>query len=491
MDCSDIVDFNRQLLNRHDLQHSFFQLVRDDPTQGFEFDATSVSGHMYNPAGLDSSDQSDDELRIRLVLGSHLAQHMRHKLEEDKGYTSTVGISTSKLLAKLVGSLNKPKGQTTLMPPYSGTTSNVTTFIDAHDIGKIPNIGFKMSHKIRDHVLGRTAAYDTGLIYGGTKESVTVGDVRCTNNMSPELLEKLLGGAGAERGIGAKAWQLIKGIDDSEVKEIRKMPSQISIEDSYIRLDTMSQIMKEFRILGTSLLKRMRTDLLESDEVDSTGIEQARWIALPKTLRLSTRPRPPLNADGTRSRTFQRISRSGPLPNFVFSLSESIDTLVEKLIQTALLPMFRRLHPESHGWNLSLMNIGVTNMVETASNDRSGGGRDIGNMFKRQEEVLKEWKIEDRDVPPDVLEIHQCGEDLQAREPVSETPVVCPQPSAGSGAELQNSAGETFTSDLVEDEGEWIEDDDETGSLCQTCGTSIPDFAMAAHERFHSHTTSV
>src|SRR5258707_1174926 len=79
----------------------------------------------------------------------------------------------------------------------------------------------------------------------GTFESVKVHDVRLYQGMGSELLEKLLGGVGAERGIGGKVWTLINGIDDSEVKEARKLPSQISIEDSYTRLDTMAQIRKE------------------------------------------------------------------------------------------------------------------------------------------------------------------------------------------------------------------------------------------------------
>ena len=294
-------------------------------------------------------------------------------------------------------------------------------FIDSHDIGKIPGIGFKMSQKIRSHVLSRPAQFEEGLVYGGTKETITVGNIRRYPGMGPELLEKLLGGPGSERGIGFKVWGLINGIDDSEVRRVKKVPSQISIEDSYIRLDTMAQVYKELRMICTTLLKRMRVDLLEDEKTRKIFIRwnspqavdpglvphvaptaSKRWIAHPKTIRLTTRPRPPMNPDGTRSRAFNRISRSGPLPNFVFNLHEGIDVLVEKLVQETLVPMFLRLHPAKQGWNL-FMNVGVTNMVETANEDGTGGGRDIGRMFKRQEEVLKEWKVEDKDVPPDAI----------------------------------------------------------------------------------------
>ncbi|PVH80834.1 DNA/RNA polymerase [Cadophora sp. DSE1049] len=490
MDVSDICDFNQSLLNHNDLAHSFFQLKKDDPTSGFTFDASSIAGHGY-PGSPDISEDptydTNDNLMLRLILGSHLAQHLRWQLEEQKGYTSTVGISTNKLLSKLVGNQNKPKGQTTLLPPYAvaanprddAAESNVTKFIDDLDIGKIPGIGFKMSQQIRNHVLSRPADFDTGLIYGETKASVTVRDVRLHPGMGPEMLEKILGGPGAQRGIGGKVWGLINGIDDTEVQKAKRVPTQISIEDSYIRLDTLPEVLKELRTLATSLIKRMHTDLLDDGgDAESTT---KRWIAHPKTIRLSTRPRPPLNSDGTRTRTFNRISRSGPLPTSVFSLKDGIDAVVEKLVQETLIPMFRKLHPYPSGWNLSLVNIGVTNMVEAASENGKGGGRDISRMFERQEEVLKEWKVEDKDVPPDPVP-------LEKPELVDD--VVQTDPSAGKEVWPVVAGSEDTippTQNTIDDMGVWEEDEEEDGDReqCNSCGAIMPGFAMAAHERFH------
>ncbi|KAB8288212.1 hypothetical protein EYC80_010215 [Monilinia laxa] len=492
MDVTDIVDYNQKLLNPNDLTHSFLQLNRNDPTAGFKFDATMIAGHGYpdlQPCGeaspqyaLNSATPNNDlELLTRLILGSHLAQHLRLSLEEDKGYTSTVGISTNKLLSKLVGNIHKPKGQTTLLPPYEvspsddGLQSNVTMFIDGHDIGKIPGIGFKMSQRIRNHVLPRPAEFESGLIYGGTKESVTARDIRIFAGIGPDTLEKLLGGPGAEKGIGGKVWALINGRDDTDVKDARKVPSQISIEDSYIKLDTMPQLMKELRMLVASLLNRMYQDLLDDDNESETPSK--RWIAYPKTVRLSTRPRPPLNADGTRPRSFNRISRSGPLPNFIFNLNAGIDAIVERLIQETLVPMFRKLHPQRSDWNLSLVNIGVTNMVEAASEDGSGGGRNISLMFKRQEATLKEWKVEDRDVPPDFARNRS---KIPASEIIQAEHIF--EPILGSEDVVyisQDTADEQDLSD--EDEFEL-----DSRGICHVCGAIMPAFAMPAHERFHT-----
>lgn len=244
MDITDMVDYNMDLLSRQNLTACFFHLDRNDPTLGFAFDASTVCGHSFPkipvnhvPPQISTSASSNDDdfpsLYLRLVLGSHLAQHIRQRVEEEKGYTATVGISTNKLISKLVGNLNKPKGQTTLVPPYSSHTgiveSNITQFVDSHDIGKVPGIGFKLGQKIREHVLGRPAAFDAGLIYGVTKEVLLVRDVRLHSDLGPESLERVLGAPGVPKGIGGRIWGLLNGVDDSEVSKAKDVPQQISI----------------------------------------------------------------------------------------------------------------------------------------------------------------------------------------------------------------------------------------------------------------------
>ncbi|KAA6414581.1 MAG: hypothetical protein FRX48_01331 [Lasallia pustulata] len=534
LDVTDVIDYNLDLLNHNDLIHSFFHLDRSDPTVGFAYDASHVSGPTF-PIGLSTASSpppstaklSEDPLELRLRLGGHLAQHIRHKLEEHKGYTATVGVSTNKLLSKLVGNLNKPKGQTTLVPPYVASSdreeSNVTTFIDAHDIGKIPGIGFKLAQKIRHHVLGREATFHAGLVYS-IKENVTVKDVRLYPGMSGELLENLLGGPGFPKGIGAKIWSLIHGVDNTEVGKARKVPQQISIEDSYTRLDTMQEIRKELNMLASSLIKRMQVDLTEADDEDDPPMKEEeessatitttehkgpvvrRWIAHPRTLRLTTRPRPPSNPDGSRTRSFNRISRSCPMPMFVFSLTESVDALADKLVNDALIPAFRKLHPDKSGWNLSLVNVGATNMAEAATDSKDGAGRDIGKMFRKQTDMLKEWKVEDRDVAP--------TNDNERENIPSDNTIRMEEgwdPRRGFGAGLLSTKDPSLDNDIVDMEGEGFSshgskatllstrdgsvDDDawhsegdasDFGDACSICRAVVPPFAMLAHERFHA-----
>lgn len=244
MDVTDLIEYNLGLLNRYDLTACFFHLSRNDPTLGFKIDASRPIGNTFPEAPaspfspLDSSEESPEhhqstDISLRLILGSFLARHLRHQLEEQKGFTATAGISVNKLLSKLVGSLNKPHDQTTLISavPCRGQEleSNVLRLIDSHEIGKIPGIGFKMAQKIRENILGRPVTQDAGLIYGTTNEVVFVRDVRLSLGMGPALLGKLIGGPGVHKKIGHRIWDLMHGIDDSEVSKAKDLPQQISI----------------------------------------------------------------------------------------------------------------------------------------------------------------------------------------------------------------------------------------------------------------------
>lgn len=444
-----------------------------------------------------------DPLHFRLLLASHLAQHIRQKLEYDLCYTATVGISTNKLLSKLVGNVHKPNSQTTLIPPYTADDDdwdNVTPFIDYHEVGKIPGIGFKIAQKLRHHVLQRPADFDDGLVYGGTKDPVRVRDVRTYPGMGSDILERILGGPGTPHGIGARVWDLLNGSDDTPVSQARDVPRQISIEDSYIRLDTMAEAIKQLRILAISLLRRMRTDLVEFDQepVDDpatkSGPSTQRWLAHPKTLRLSTRPRPPQNPDGSRNRSFARISKSAPMPSFIFNLRENIETLAERLIRETLIPLFKQLHPEKQGWNLSLVNLAATRMVEGA-NEKGGAGRDIGKMFRRQDDVLAPFRVldeaadkdseqsaEEQPTSEEHAEKHEA--ELPTREEVQPYQPKFLMSRVGS-EDVPTPSQETDTG--INDS--WNEDDDMPDAdtyRCNDCDAVMPLFAMGAHERWHA-----
>ncbi|RMZ76196.1 hypothetical protein DV737_g4931, partial [Chaetothyriales sp. CBS 132003] len=407
LDCTDMVEYNLNLLGPNNLANSFFCLDKDDPTRGFAFDATAPFGPTC-PEQMLQADASmrreDRDLQLRVVLGSHLAGHLRHALESQKGYTATVGVAPNKTLAKLVGSVNKPKNQTAILPPYEPlgwSSSTVTHFMDGHEIGKVPGIGFKLAQRLRARLLGQAADAQEETFLHTVRQPMTVGHLRTHPGMGPEMLQDILGGPGSQKGIGVKIWELLHGIDRSQVAKAKRVPSQLSQEDSYKRhLRTFDEVKEQLYLLSLRLIRRMHLDLLEHDEDDDEcqgqEVGRTKWLARPRTLRLSTRPRPPAGADGSRPRSVHRVSRSVPMPTFVFSLRQDPESLAANLVEGTLVDMFRKLHPEKSGWSLSLISIAITNMAETASSSATSDGRDIGRMFRHQEHVLKDFRLQDQ-----------------------------------------------------------------------------------------------
>lgn len=257
-------------------------------------------------------------------------------------------------------------------------------------------------------------------------------------------------------------------------------------------------------MLTGSIIRRMRLDLMsnaeetdgsyEKNEVElQQGYKSAtpgRWIAHPRTLRLTTRPRPPLNPDGSRSRSFTRMSRSCNMPSIVFSNSHSTEVIIEKIVNEAVIPLFRKLHPEPSGWDLSLINLCVTNMVLSATDDKNGSGRDIGRMFRRQESVLKEWKVDDIDTPPsdhDTETAHPENIHTLAasdRSTSGETVTRTDHDNIQGGSEDTHIA----TQESYVDESAWDDENEgcDMAEACKACGAFMPSFAMVAHQRFHA-----
>ena len=227
---------------------------------------------------------------------------------------------------------------------------------------------------------------------------------------------------------------------------------------------------------------------LEGDEnptLDTKPIASRRWVAHPKTLRLSTRPRPPLNPDGTRSRNFTRISKSSSMPSCMLSLTQDISVLAEKLVEETLLTLFRKVHPEKSGWDLSLVNICATNMSMTGSEGRAGAGRDIGRMLRRQEDVLKNWKIPDVDVAPsdDAPDDRQVEQENNGQ---AERGIFNYYPPHHIGLGSEDAHPSTQGSNVGDEAWDSESEENDLGDRCKLCGATMPSFAMVAHERFHS-----
>ena len=253
----------------------------------------------------------------------------------------------------------------------------------------------------------------------------------------------------------------------------------------------IEEVRKELAMLAGSLIKRMRLDLTSSAEDENrlfNGEEglarnnssetSRRWIAYPQTLRLTTRPRPPLNPDGTRSRTFNRISKSCSMPSMMFNLTNSVDAVAGKLVHDILVPLFRKLHPQRSGWNLSLVNLCATNMSLVGANAKGGAGRDIEKMFRKQDDILRYWKVDDVNV---ARSKEQILEDVSTAAEYDATMGVLRNDHSYGSEALRNPTQESCDDAWDSEEGAL-----DMGNACKICGAMMPPFAMIAHERFHT-----
>lgn len=267
----------------------------------------------------------------------------------------------------------------------------------------------------------------------------------------------------------------------------------------------MDDVKKELVSLMESLIRRMRLDLMSSIEdaddlepADEEGLTRLRtamsfeWIAHPKTLRLTTRPRLPLDPDGTRERKFTRISKSCNMPSIIYSKSQTVELLAEKITQEALLPLFHKLHPEPCGWNLSLINICATNMALVATDHKDGPGRDIGRMFKTQESRLKVWQVEDVDIAPSDGD-SESGRTLDSENNNNNTMKGRPEESIEGRPQADYCVNGSLLDRVTSEKGgcldDWWDSDEDgsgKGEICRVCGVLMPAFAMKAHERFHN-----
>ncbi|CAK7244761.1 MAG: hypothetical protein STHCBS139747_006307 [Sporothrix thermara] len=163
-----------------------------DEPRGFSFDSTSFAGHVVGDDRDDNRDDNRDDsnasapflghagaissrharTRMRLLLGSQLAAHLRYCLEHEAGYTSSAGIATSKVLSKLAGKVKKPANQTVLVSAAwvasvdagpgadldARADAVVWRFMDQLALRSVPGIGFKTSSLLGSYILAAKTA---------------------------------------------------------------------------------------------------------------------------------------------------------------------------------------------------------------------------------------------------------------------------------------------------------------------------------------------
>lgn len=166
-------------------------------------------------------------LRCR-TLGTHLAKEIRSRLVQELGITACAGIAHNKLMAKLIGSKNKPNKQTVLVPKYSQSTLSEMT-----SIRDITGIGEKTEKVLNE---------------------IDVKNVRDLQDIELDHLKRVLGYDQA-----TKLKDLSFGIDNTEVKTSGK-PKTISLEDACKSISLRAEVEEKFRVLVTRLVLLINDD---------------------------------------------------------------------------------------------------------------------------------------------------------------------------------------------------------------------------------------
>lgn len=329
---SDMVDANLQRLQqgsavKDDRSMAFFDLIRhteggapseigkdtDDPHQGFWYNPKELPGYVLpkgdaNEANHSGSDESRSIYEQRLVLGSHLALHLRRMIESEVGLTLSAGISHCKLASKLVGAAHKPNQQTCWLPPSHledfaveptspgeadsaeqeamARDAHLTNFLRPLDVRKINGFGSAINAQLKTALKDDRAtttivkgAADPRHDHPGRREPAvgSNADNRVEGQRwwddPPEYqpvtvdlalkaftlpsFEEIFGAR-----LGVRLWGLLHGQDDEPIQPSPEFPSQISIEDTYRGIKG-DEIARQMDLLSNSLVKRLETELVE------------------------------------------------------------------------------------------------------------------------------------------------------------------------------------------------------------------------------------
>ncbi len=257
------------------------------------------------------------QTRERLQVASHLCAHIRGQIYEQLGLTTSAGVGTSKQIAKLVGTENKPADQTTFLNVEPGALQD---FLDPMDIRRLNGFGGKICGVVAE-----------AMVKAGCEDAIaaTEGDIanrRERSSNTVKMVRNILDGPSFVRlfgqRLGDRLWGLLRGIDDDPVAPTLPFPKQISVEDSYAMtarrsLRTISQQMEQ---LVVDLLVRLEEELLDPAHPsgsDGAGGGGRAWLRYPTRFSLALRRA--WDVPGGRD------SKSLPFPSFFLDAKTSCE----------------------------------------------------------------------------------------------------------------------------------------------------------------------
>ena len=174
---------------------------------------------LVEPLSLDEAYLDVTENKKGNPSASLIASEIRKTIKERTGLTASAGISINKFIAKIASDVNKPNGQKTVPP------EEVLGFLESLDIKKFYGVGKVMKEKMYLH----------GIFTG-----------KDLKEKSLEYLEEHFGKS------GAFFYHIVRGIQKSEVKPIRRQKSLAAertfnenISSEIFMVERLSEIARE------------------------------------------------------------------------------------------------------------------------------------------------------------------------------------------------------------------------------------------------------
>ena len=418
---------------------------------------------------------------LQLFAASHFAHHIRSALFSTLGYTTSAGISSTKLLSKLLSDLHKPALQSVHNP--NSTPAVQQSFLDSFKVEKLTGFGFRTGHILRNKILGEEMPekgtygeadkhngsfvneYSQSLLNDVPEKgtSLSVGQVRTSTTLN-EFLEWF------GQRLGPRLWELLHGIDNSEVLPSPDFPKQISVEDSYPDNWTLETMFQNLKTLTKSIIRRLDLELQE----------EGTYVRFPKTIRLSMR-------NGWQN---VRESKSARIPVELFDLSLPTEKRVEAVLGIVGSLGKHIVAGWAPGWKIGVINVCVTDLVEEKP---ERGIKGFIGQSRKEEEIDWDFIRElPEDIKMDVLQqYHLSPEKLLVERSVEEGDGIVGEEMAVEGIEMDPI---TLISDVPVDseiDDEWDNENDEDGEFddtretCEICGCGIYPWMVEAHIRYH------
>lgn len=497
-----------------DVTHHILQRERDhssdwngpetmvfNDTQVLHFDPRRGRGHIL---GQDSDSMTHKRLRV----ASHIAAYLRESIRSTFSFTSSGGISCSKLIAKLVGDCHKPNDQTLIIPEFH------QAFLDTIEVKKIAGIGYTFLKVLFEKVgelpppstrtielplksfeedisdtrddeidLSSRDQFDDGEdfkliskekedLLNNNRRPLTVLQVRTVMHLA-----EMVSSFGPEKGNWL--YNILHSKDDSVVEPSSLYPKSIGLEDSFQHCISFEDVHSRLLELTIDLIHRIQGDLMAN----------GKWVRWPQSLRLTPRFR----GDQVRGELWRhkRTSKSVPFPVDAMDISISAETRALNLVLKVLMPLFSKIVADKGSWDLSLLNVGVADFKSSAP---ATGISEFLSARKRKLQSSSEldacpagfdaevWNSLDNTIKREVLRQAHSQQPTKIDEKVlcSTNKKVRLEEVSTEAAERLEKLGMAGLQSAEDDD--WPENEDEIGYLCEVCESIIPSFAIEDHE---------